>query len=201
MASTRTLPNRPFTDSEHGPIHLFNDHKKRCPKPLTTSTSGTDVDAPGLRRRGQRHALARPPSASMTEGMLKSLRSMAAFTRLIDWRHFAPHEAAGDIRMQAKNVLAFGISDGLQAVLYLLRGNPVRNAPGLLKTCEATEPFPISLRNMTPGPYSITLWNTREGCAEGQLTATASENGVLQWTLPCLGNDLALAIRPRLSNI
>ena len=196
----RTLPTRPFTDSEHGPIHLFNDFKKTLPEAFDDEyerhMTWTHLACGGA-GSGMRWPARHPHR--LTEGMLKSLRSMASFTRLIAWRHFAPRDVAGDIQMQAKNTLAFGISDGLQAVVYLLRGKPTRNSPGLLKTCEATEPFPIALRNMTPGPYSIILWNTREGCAEGQLTATATENGVLQWTLPCMGNDLALAIRPRLS--
>jgi hypothetical protein len=34
-----TPTNRPFTDSEHGPIHLFNDHKKLCPPLSTKNTS------------------------------------------------------------------------------------------------------------------------------------------------------------------
>lgn len=197
----RTLPTRPFTDSEHGPIHLFNDHKKTLPEAFDDEYERHMTWAHlacGGAGSGMRWPARHPHE--LTEGMKSGLGSMAAFTRLIAWRHFAPREAAGDIRIQAKNALAFGISDGLQAVLYLLRGKPLRNAPGLLKSCESTEPFPMSLRNMTPGPYAITLWNTREGCAEGQLTAAANENGVLQWTLPCLGNDLALAIRPRLAN-
>ena len=46
---SHTPANRPFTDSEHGPIHMFNDHKKMLNEAFDDEYERHhDVDAPGL---------------------------------------------------------------------------------------------------------------------------------------------------------
>ncbi len=99
-ALERVAPRRPFTDSEHGPIHLFNQHRK---------TLADDFDdeyerhmmwahlASGGAGSGMRWPARHPHTT--TEGMRHALGNMAAFCRFIDWRHFTPHDANIDITL------------------------------------------------------------------------------------------------------
>jgi hypothetical protein len=53
----------------------------------------------------------------------------------------------------------------------------------------------VSVRGLVPGEYSIVPWDTRQGRSLGEMRATADNERTLQFTLPQLHNDLALAIR------
>jgi mannan endo-1,4-beta-mannosidase len=193
---TQTPPDRPFTDTEHGPIHLFNDHKKMLPEAfdeeyerhmnwahLATGGAGSGMRWP-----------ARDPHI-LPFGMKRALRSLAGFTKLIDWRHFSPKPAAEDVTLGVKGWLPFACHDGQQAVVWLLRDVP-KSHKGPLPQRDPQHEVPFSLRNVRPGAYSVTLWNTLEGHEEGFLVAEAKEDGTLRTVLPVLGNDLALAVRP-----
>src|SRR5690606_31319113 len=81
--------NRPFMDSEHGPIHSFKDHHITLPEAFDDEyfrrmqwahlASG---GAGGGMRWPYRHP------HSMTPGMRQAQQEMAAFLPLIDWRCF-----------------------------------------------------------------------------------------------------------------
>nr|CAA9294390.1 hypothetical protein AVDCRST_MAG63-4887 [uncultured Armatimonadetes bacterium] len=196
FALARTPPGRPFTDSEHGPIHLFNDHRKTLPEDfddeyerhlmwahLATGGAGSGMRWP-----------ARHPHV-LTPGMLQALRGLSAFTRLIDWRHFTPRDASADVCVGgAPHVYAFGCHDGRQAVLWLLRDRPAGHA-GPLPARSPLHDVPLSLRGLVPGTYHVDLWNTIEARAGGCVGAEVAEDGTLRIVLPMLGNDLALAVR------
>jgi mannan endo-1,4-beta-mannosidase len=193
---TQTPPDRPFTDTEHGPIHLFNDHKKMLPEVfdeeyerhmnwahLATGGAGSGMRWP-----------ARHPHI-LPFGMKRALRSLAGFTKLIDWRHFSPKPAAEDVTLGVKGWLPFACHDGQQAVVWLLRDVP-KSHKGPLPQRDPQHEVSFCLRNLRPGAYSVKLWNTLEGREEGCLVAEAKEDGALRTVLPVLGNDLALAVRP-----
>ena len=192
-----TPANRPFTDSEHGPIHMFNDHKKTLNEAFDDEYERhmmwTHLACGGA-GSGMRWP-ARHPHV-ITDGTLKSLAGLAAFARLIDWTRFLSRNAGSDLRFDQKGVLSFGCHDGRQAVMYLLRGNPQRNPPGLCPDREPLANVGVTLRNMEPGAYEINLWNTREGRAAGCVHAQTNRSGSLQWTVPELQCDLAIAVRP-----
>jgi hypothetical protein len=197
----RTPAGRPFTDTEHGPIHLFNDHKRMLPDPfddeyerhmmwahLATGGAGSGMRWP-----------ARHPHI-LTEGMKRALHSLARFTALLEWRHFAPRPAADDVEIEASGWLRFACQDGKQAVVWLLRDVPKRHK-GILPSRAPLHDVAFSLRSLQPGSYTVTLWNTLEGCVETTLHAEVKENGTLRAFLPTLGNDLALAIVPRSAQV
>ena len=192
-----TPANRPFTDSEHGPIHLFNDHKKTLPEAFDDEYERHMIWthlACGGAGSGMRWP-ARHPHI-LTEGMRQNLGGMAAFARLIDWQRFAPHDAQRDIRIGEKGVLGFGCSDGRQAILYFLRGKPTRNTPGMAPLREPLAQVPVALNQMQPGEYEVHFWDTRRGGGCGCATSHAGSDGRMSWTLPPFDCDLACAVRP-----
>lgn len=194
-ALDRIAPGRPFLDSEHGPIHLFNDHRKMQPEDFDEEYERHLMWAhlaSGGAGSGMRWP-ARHPHV-LTAGMRRALSSLAAFTKLLDWRHFAPRDAGAAIDVAPPGVRTFGCSDSHQGVVWLLRDVPEGHT-GLLPPRQPLRNLSLTLRNFVPTMYCLQLWNTRDGSSEGCIHARASADGVLRVTLPELRNDLVLAIR------
>ncbi len=131
---------RPFTDSEHGPIHAFMDRRK----PLA---EGFDDEyfrhmawahlATGGAGGGLRWPFRRPHG--LTPGMHRAQRGMARFIAAapLDWPRFSPRPLRpGDARLRpldplgagAPPVLVFGCADDSQALLWLLGDRRDRRA-------------------------------------------------------------------------
>lgn len=194
-----TPPNRPFTDSEHGPIHLFNDHKKYLDEAFDNEYERHLMWAhlaSGGCGSGMRWP-ARHPHV-ITEGMKRALGHLAAFVPLLDWRHFSPREAIGNVEVAARDVHVFACADGKQALLWLLRGVP-KSHKGTMPQREPLRDVRVIVSGLKPIEYSIALWNTHKGVCEGKFEAQAHET--LSFTLPQLGDDLAIAIRPLRHNV
>lgn len=184
----RTPPNRPFTDTEHGPIHLFNDHRKMLPEAFDDEYERHLMWAhlaSGGAGSGMRWPARHPHR--LTPGMLEALSSLADFTRLIDWRVFAPRDAAGDVAAQP-GVCVFGCRDDRQAVLWLLRDT--RGGAEV-----AGEFGEVRLRGLAPGLYKVTPWRTAGGTAEAPQTCEVAPGGDLVVRLPFEAADVALAVR------
>jgi Protein of unknown function (DUF4038) len=199
-AIERLAPNRPFTDTEHGPIHLFNDHKKMLPEAFDDEYERHLMWAhlaSGGAGSGMRWP-ARDPHL-LTSGMRRALRSLAAFTQLIDWRHFTPRDASGEIRliahgMPVRDVHILACRDEKQAVIWLLRGPSERGAHGTLPERDPLHQVSLALPGLAPGEYYVQQWNTWEGRSNGCIHTSVAGDGVLRIVLPLLGNDLALAV-------
>lgn len=189
--------SRPFTDSEHGPIHLFNNHRKTLPEDFDEEYERHLMWAhlaSGGAGSGMRWP-ARHPHL-LTEGMTRALGAMTRFSGALDWRHFSPRVLASEeIEIKANGVLAFACCDETQAVAWLLRGQMQNNPTGLMPHHDALLKLPISLRGWREGAYSVEQWDTSNGCCVGCLTTRATADGLLQFTLPSLHQDLALAIK------
>ncbi|PQV62932.1 mannan endo-1,4-beta-mannosidase [Abditibacterium utsteinense] len=200
-------PNRPFTDTEHGPIHLFNDKRKALPEDFDDEYERHLMWAhlaSGGAGSGMRWPARHPHSLTM--GTKRSLRSLSKFLPLIDWRNFAPRDALPDLEVAGvveggkkkpkplKNVQIFGCRDESQAVIWLLRGNPKRNAPGMLPA-RLVEPVKLTLRQTQPGIYTIQEWDTLHGHLIGCHDVKVGADGVLHCALSGLRNDLAVAVR------
>jgi len=189
-ALARTPHDRPFTDTEHGPIHLFNDHKKMLPEPFDDEYERHLMWAhlaSGGAGGGMRWP-ARHPHL-LTPGMLGALSSLAGFARLIDWRRFTPRDAGADVTVGTEKVCAFGCRDSRQAVLWLLR-----DTRGGVQVPE--EFGEVRLRGLAPGVYGVTPWRTAAGIAEATQVCVAAPAGELRIRLPFEAADLAVAVRP-----
>jgi hypothetical protein len=186
--------DRPFHDSEHGPIRTFKDRHRTLPEAFDDEyfrhmqwahlASG---GAGGGLRWPNRH-----PHV-LTAGMRRAQRALADFLPLIDWSRFRRRNLNQDIELDDPGVAAFGCGDAAQAVVWLLRRGPFQ-ADGRLDGSAAARPVSLRVPGLAPGPYRLMLWDTREGCERGRLAAASVGNGILAVTLPALGSDLALAI-------
>jgi len=200
-ALDRTPPDRPYTDTEHGPIHAFNDHRKILPEAfddeyerhlmwahLATGGAGGGMRWP-----------ARHPHL-LTAGMKRALRDLSDFARLVDWRHFAPRDALPNVLLEGdgtETVHVFGCRDEEQAILWLLRGLPHAGFRGQLPA--GREPL-VGLRlrlrgGLRSGDYQVSVWDTVRGRTMLSVSVHAGDEGLFVM-LPPLAADLALAVRP-----
>lgn len=184
-------PGRPFLDTEHGPIHLFNDHRRMLEEPFDDEYERHLMWAhlaSGGAGSGMRWP-ARHPHL-LTPGMLRALSGMAEFVRRIDWRGFTPCEASPEAGAGSEGVLTFGCRDTRQAVLWLLRDTrtgPASDAPGLVS---------LGLSGLHPGQYRVRAWDTEKNEPLDAGNVNTAENGMLRLTVP-LRREAALAITPR----
>lgn len=188
-ALDRLAPGRPFTDTEHGPIHLFNDHKRMLEEPFDDEYERHLMWAhlaSGGAGGGMRWP-ARHPHL-LTPGMRGALSSLAGFARLMDWRPFAPRDARQEVTVGAEGVCVFGCRDDRQAVLWLLRDT--RGGTGVWEGFGE-----VKLRGLLPGAYEVTPWQTAAGVAEATQTVSVASSEGLRLRLPFGSADLALAIR------
>lgn len=185
--------DRPFLDSEHGPIHAFKDRHRTLPEPFDDEyfrhmqwahlASG---GAGGGMRWPNRH-----PHV-LTTGMRRAQRAMAAFLPLLDWQCFRRRNLTDEIDVSAPDVAALGCGDARQALVWLLRRGPL--LPDGRLDPRRTGPVSLRVPGLAPGRYRVTPFDTREGRAGAPAHAEATGNGVLATALPLLGPDLALAI-------
>ena len=195
-ALSRMAPGRPFTDSEHGPIHLFNNKRRMLDEAFDDEYERHLMWAhlaSGGAGSGMRWP-ARNPHV-LTEGMRRSLGSLASFTRLLEWRHFTPRDATTDLVLGSSELLPFGCRDERQALLWLLRDRPAGTS-GVLPERGPLVGVPCCVRAFPPGNYLVTAWSTRHGSEVGRIPAVVAADGQLRVTLPPFQNDLALAVRP-----
>lgn len=193
LAELRDL--RPFLDSEHGPIHTFKDHHKTLPEPFDDEyfrhiqwAHLAAGGAGGGMRWPNRHP------HSLTAGMRKAQRSLAAFVPLIDWKHFRRTNWNQEIRTDRAEVKAVGSGDSQQAIVWLIRTDQVNNH-AMLRRDASPVSVTLSLPCLQPGRYQVIAWDTLEGDPITAFQAETSRSG-LELTPPPLVTDLALAIRP-----
>jgi mannan endo-1,4-beta-mannosidase len=194
----QTPPDRPFTDSEHGPIALFNNERKYLE---------ADFDDEYERHMAWAHLAsggcgsgmrwpARHPHI-LTPGMLRALRSMSKFLPLLDWRTFSPRDARADFRVAAPgidpSIQVFAVRDNTQALAWLLR--PADNRAGVLPLRAPVCGVPVAVRGMSAGQYLVTAWDTRRGCRAAPSAVAQSDGDEMPLRIEELHNDIALAVR------
>jgi mannan endo-1,4-beta-mannosidase len=190
-ALARVTPGRPFMDTEHGPIHLFNDHKKTLPEPFDNEYERHLMWAhlaSGGAGSGMRWP-ARHPHL-LTFGMRRALRSLAAFAQRVDWRHFTPVDALPDLEVGGQNLIPFACRDERQAVIWLLTDTRQPGPAALQKN------VPLALRGLRPGGYCVETWDTAAGRRLECLNSQVGGKRELRVILPAVEGDLALAVHP-----
>jgi mannan endo-1,4-beta-mannosidase len=185
--------NRPFLDSEHGPIHSFKDKKKTLPEAFDDEyfrhiawahlASGA---AGGGMRWPNRH-----PHV-LTPGMRRAQRAMADFLPLLNWTEFRRRNLNAEIT--AEGFHAFGCGDAQQALVWLLRRDQLA-ADGRVRTDVSARSTMVRVPGLAEGTYQVTGWNTSDGRALDQHVASA-RNGALEFTPQPIVADRAFAITP-----
>ncbi len=182
---------RPFLDTEHGPIHSFKDKKKTLPAAFDDEyfrhMQWAHL-ASGGAGGGMRWPNRKPHT--LTPGMREAQRGLSEFLPLIDWNRFDRRCWNDRISVSADGVDAFGCGDDGQALLWALRKDVRRD--GTLDPDAA--PRQVELRcPARPGEHQVTLFDTRRSEVVGQRRVSCNGDG-LHIGLE-LQTDLAVAVR------
>jgi mannan endo-1,4-beta-mannosidase len=188
--------NKPFFDSEHGPIHTFKDRRRTLPAPFDDEyfrhmqwAHLAAGGAGGGLRWPNRH-----PHV-LTHGMRAAQRSLAAFLPLLDWARFRRRNLNHEVWLSTPAFACFACGDAHQALVWLLRLDCTAKTTGRLRLRIPPLAVQLTVPGLAPGPYSVHLWDTVAGQEIGQLAAQ-SFNEQLVLNLPAVRADLALAIVP-----
>jgi mannan endo-1,4-beta-mannosidase len=191
--------DRPFFDSEHGPIHTFKDKRRVLPevfddeyfRHLQWAHLASGGAGGGMRWPNRRpHVL--------TRGMHRAQWGLAAYLKLIDWAQFRRRNLNEEIRVAPGGFAAFGCGDDGQAVVWVVRRKPL--APdGTLARQADPKLVTIAVPGLADGTYRVATFHTERGVIESELAATSTA-GVLRVNVP-VARDLALAIRRQQAGI
>ncbi|WP_144033602.1 hypothetical protein [Sphingomonas guangdongensis] len=180
--------DRPFLDTEHGPIHSFKDHRRTLPEPFDDEyfrhLSWAHLASGGV-GGGMRWPNRHPHV--LTAGMRQAQRAMTGFLPLIDWPRFRRRT----IDARARGFHGFACADDRQALVWLLRRGR-RLSDGRVDQAIVTDRTDVSLP-MPTGRYRITPWDTITGRAAPASDAEAT-NGALRFRTTEIAGDRAFAI-------
>lgn len=184
--------NRPFFDSEHGPIYSFLNKKKTLPEPFDDEyfrhlswahlASG---GAGGGMRWPNRHP------HTLTHGMRRAQKAMADFVGEIDWARFKRRNLSAEVKVTGP-FHAFACGDEHQALVWLLRHDSV-GKDGCLRRDVELFAAELEVPGLADGAYRVRGWDTETGAPAGEFEAHA-QGGVLQITTPSILTDRAFAI-------
>ena len=187
--------NRPFFDSEHGPIHSFKDRKKTLPEPFDDEyfrhiqwAHVASGGAGGGMRWPNRHP------HSLTAGMRKAQQSLASFLPLINWQQFRRKNLNKEIQVSNNAITVFGCADEEQALVWLLRTNTI-DKKGVLNQFAEAITVDVRIPGMKKGHYQITAWDTASGTVVKVYDTVYKDESCLSITTPPITTDLAFAIR------
>jgi hypothetical protein len=184
---------RPYFDSEHGPIHTYKDRRRVLPvrfdneyfRHLQWAHFASGGAGGGMRWPNRR-------PHTLTPGMHAAQRALADFLPLIDWCRFRRRNLTSDLEAHP-DFAPFGCGDRDQVILWLLRRIGLTSA-GTLDRRTAARLVNISVPGLAPGIYRVTTWSTERGRLEEQFTVEP-ENGVARFEVAAV-RDIAAAIRP-----
>ncbi|HEV7253672.1 MAG TPA: hypothetical protein VGN97_11335 [Mesorhizobium sp.] len=192
-ALTETPADRPFFDSEHGPIHSFKDKKR---------TLAEAFDDEYFRHMQWAHLASGGAGGGMrwpnrnphvlTSGMRRAQKALSDFLPLVDWTRFRRQCLNGRIEASGP-VAAFGCGDEDQAVVYLLRKDTIGRDGTLRRDAAPISPA-LAIPGIGAGRFTVTAWDTREGRA-GPSFAAENSAAALRLQSPAFVSDVALAIR------
>lgn len=185
--------DRPFFDSEHGPIKSFKDSGKSLPeffddeyfRHMQWAHFSSGAAGGGL-RWPYRHP------HTLTAGMRRAQLALHLFLPLIKWEQFHRVNLNDEIELTDPALRAFGCGDSRQAILWLLRINAVARNKMLRRDAQA-EPSHALIPWLMKGRYFITLWNTELGYAIDSFTLDCPGSR-LRLPLPAVKTDMAIAI-------
>jgi len=191
MCLSEITDQRPFFDSEHGPIHAFKDRKRTLPDAFDDEyfrhMSWAHLAAGGA-GGGMRWPNRHPHV--LTLGMREAQRAMSLFLPLIDWTRFRRRNLNEETKATGFHVAACG--DEHQALVWLIRrGN--RADDGRVRT-DSARAASVEVPGLADGRYKVTGWETAAGTIAETIEAEARQ-GLLRFTTAPIPADRAFAIR------
>jgi len=190
--------DRPFLDTEHGPIHSFKDHHVTLP---------AKFDDEYFRHMQWAHLAAGGAGGGMrwpnriphvlTPGMHEAQRAMAEFLPLIDWVNFRRRNCTDEVRLSTDRARAVACADNKQAVLWLVRTDALTKE-GLMRRRAKPLAVSVTVPGLAPGFYQIIFWDTRAGAILATRTL-ALRSGEMQIPFD-LATDVAIAIQCKVAD-
>ncbi len=192
-----TPPDRPFLDTEHGPIHAFKDRRRTLPEAFDDEMFA-HMQWAHLASGGAGGGMRWPNRSPhvLTPGMRSAQRSLSRFLSLIDWTRFQRRNLNREVVTApgAKRLAVFACGDARQAVVYLLRRDTL-DEDGRLRPNAPAVGVLVRVPGLAPGRYQVTAWNT--GAGEGHPVGVFAVIGrALTFDTPPISADLALAVSP-----
>ncbi|MEA2695676.1 MAG: hypothetical protein QOJ16_5063 [Acidobacteriota bacterium] len=184
---------RPYTDSEHGPIHLFMDHKRQLPEAFDAEyfhNLAWAHLASGGAGGGMRWPFRDPHI--LTSSMHAVQGGLARFAGALDWNRFAPRPIDLDLYIHPPlPILPFGCADDSQGLVWLLRD---LRRTGATPAATPLAPPELLLPELPAGRYRATFWDTWRGRPSGERTFQAGQAGRQRPRLPLPPFERDLAI-------
>ena len=185
---------RPFFDSEHGPIHTFKDHRITLPEAFDDEyfrhiqwTHLACGGAGGGMRWPNRH-----PHV-LTHGMRRAQRALADFTAHVDWASFDRRPLGDTLTSSDPDIAVFGCSDGRQAIVYALRLQPL-SVDGRIALGSCSD-LTIAIRNMQSTLREAMVWDTIYGSGTGfQILDGSNTTATIE--LKNFNSECAIVFRP-----
>jgi hypothetical protein len=192
-------PQRPFLDSEHGPIHTFKDHHRTLPEPFDDEYF-RHIQWAHLASGGAGGGMRWPNRNPhrLTPGMRDAQQALAGFLPLIDWTRFRRRNLNFEIEVEGRGGVGFACGDEAQAVVWILRVDRLDRKGRVRADAEPVD-LSVSIPGLGAGRYRVTPWDTVAGKCLGCFEADHAGGGKLTVRLPPLRTDLALAVRRVLS--
>ena len=186
--------NKPFFDSEHGPIHTFKDRCRTLPAPFDDEYF-RHIQWAHLAAGGAGGGLRWPNRHPhvLTHGMRAAQRSLATFLPLIDWPHFRRRNLNHEVRLSTPAFACFACGDTNQALVWLLRLDCTAKITGRLRQRIPPLAVQLTVPGLVAGAYTVHLWDTVAGQEIGQVSAQCVDEQLVI-NLPAVRADLALAI-------
>ncbi|MDJ0367912.1 hypothetical protein QMK33_22445 [Hymenobacter sp. H14-R3] len=166
--------NRPFFDSEHGPLdtfksgrqlpEAFDDEYFRCMQWAHLAAGGVGG---GLRWPY------RDPHV-LTHGMRAAQQSLAGFVKLLSWAQFQRHNLTKQVRLSTTAVSCVACGDAHQAIVWLVRPDALITRSGNQRAMAALT-VQFWLPGLQPGPYHVCIWDTKTGRIRDQLVVQADK--------------------------
>lgn len=183
--------NRPFFDSEHGPIYTYNKRRKMLDESFDNEYFANMQwahFASGGAGGGMRWPYRRPHV--LTAGMRRSQYSLSEFIKLVDWKTFSRKSLNDSITFPGGNVLHFSCGDEKQAIIWLLNREH-SNSRGRQRKYSNQCTMNLS---MPSGKYKMICWNTDEARIVHNEELNMTANSFYQVTIPPFQKNLALLI-------
>ncbi len=187
--------NRPFLDTEHGPIQTFKDRRVTLPEAFDSEYFShlqwahfASGGAGGGMRWPNRHP------HTLTPGMRLAQRSLAGFLPLVDWSSFQRRNLSKEIIVSSRAQWArFACADDRQAVVWLLRSDR-KGADRMLMRDAPAAHVSIQLPALRAGRYRITSWDTTRGEARSVTEVYHECGGDLTVQLGPITTDVAVCV-------
>ena len=188
--------DRPFFDSEHGPIHSFNNKSIIYPEPYDDEyfrfIQWAHL-ASGGAGGGMRWPYRNPHI--LTAGMRKAQKSMSEFIPLLNWKSFKRKNLNEEIRVSVPNLHCFACGDEKQALLWFLRKDIA-----VKKQVVKTDLLPVNgcahIPSIKPGTYNILYWDTLNGRMINMISKSFAEGETVCIPFSGIKTDLAIAVVP-----